>query len=619
MRDASLAGTLNAVLVDIDRTSDAELIGRFIAAKDDSAFELLLRRHADLVSNVCRSILREDFHAAEDAFQATFIVLARHASALSNCESLGAWLFSVARHAAMRVRKGRSKRAWEPLRGDIPSSESTSDASLEIAERASLLAEEVDRLPARYRIPVILCFYRGLTHVQASLELGWSIGTVASRIARAKDRLRNRLTRRGVLLGSSIASTIGVLQSHAASACLIRSCAPFAIDGNSSSKQLNALSNEVITTMRRIKRKWLLAAPLAAIGISLGVVLGGSMANETPPLKTSETQKVELDDPIKGLHDIFHADPKKMAGLKERSKSKSNLDQIAQAIITYQTVHGHLPTDIVDKNGKALLSWRVALLPYLEQRNIYKCFKLDEPWDSEHNARFGWIIVKLFMGGVEPNKAPIPYGLTYVKRFTGPNTLHQPGEKVDLQKMLDKEKPTLLLAEVGEPIPWTKPGDPTIVPKDPPVWTGPYSNVVNAVFVCNNPLSIRPDIVVSHSKTVSLKPDLPGETVASLIYANKNKELPNLDSLNAVIQKEQESNELMELENTYRQMTDRMVKLSDEERNLKEELTRLGKRARDPEVFAGEVLKLERQLRDLQTRVKDLKEEIEKTKKEKSK
>jgi hypothetical protein len=272
-----------------------------------------------------------------------------------------------------------------------------------------------------------------------------------------------------------------------------------------------------------------------------------------------------------------------------------------------------LPTDIVDKNGKALLSWRVVILPYIEQSNLYKIFKLDEPWDSDANKRGGQILVKTFMAALKsPQTNPDGYGLTLVKRFTGPNTLHIPGEPVDLTKaQWDHQRTTLLLAEVGDPIPWTKPDDPAITPaakdkpftpKNPPLWVGPYSNVINVAFADGDALS--------------LKPDLSAETVASLIYWNDAKVLPKRDELIAAIPLKQEAEDIKELQQNLRQMTDEIVKLSEEEIKLRSELMRLKKSAEDPATrLAREVLEMDTQVRDLRGRLRNLREELEKAKK----
>jgi RNA polymerase sigma factor (sigma-70 family) len=183
--------------------SDGQLLGRFVDHGDESAFASLLRRHGPMVLGVCRRILR---HAqdSEDAFQACFLILARKARTVRQHQSLGAWLYRVAYRLAIAARaetvrrREREREVLEmPQRGPIEES-----ALLELQRT---LDEELNRLPEKYRLPVVLCFLEGKTHEQAARELGWPKGTVAGRVARARERLRDRLTRRGLGISAGAA------------------------------------------------------------------------------------------------------------------------------------------------------------------------------------------------------------------------------------------------------------------------------------------------------------------------------------------------------------------------------------------------------------------------------
>ena len=184
--------------------TDAELLTRFTARRDKAAFELLVWRHGPMVLRVCRRVLRDD-HAAEDAFQASFLTLACKAGSIGKQESVGSWLYKVAYRVALRAAEGSARQAAlaTPLR-DIPS------RSLDPAEEAAwhelgpLLDAEVRRLPEKYRAAFILCCLEGRTNEEASRELGCPKGTVLSRLARARERLRKRLERRGLLLSSMV-------------------------------------------------------------------------------------------------------------------------------------------------------------------------------------------------------------------------------------------------------------------------------------------------------------------------------------------------------------------------------------------------------------------------------
>jgi RNA polymerase sigma factor (sigma-70 family) len=176
--------------------SDGELLGRFAANCDEAAFEELLRRHAGLVlGTICR--LLGHGPDAEDAFQATFLVLVRRAGSLKRDGSLGPWLYTVAYHTALRAREAAARRRREEKQAARVPAVPPDDEPL-WRDLRPVLDEELNRLGEKYRAPVVLCYLEGKTHEQAARELGWPLGTVAGRLARAKNLLRQRLARRGV-------------------------------------------------------------------------------------------------------------------------------------------------------------------------------------------------------------------------------------------------------------------------------------------------------------------------------------------------------------------------------------------------------------------------------------
>jgi RNA polymerase sigma factor (sigma-70 family) len=176
--------------------SDASLLRQFAAGRDEGAFAALVDRHGPMVWGVCRRRLP---HAAdaEDAFQATFLVLVRKAGSIHRPETLGPWLHGVAYRVCARVRSAASRRRETELRfTDPPAGETLPDTDR--WELRAVLDEEVNRLPERYRVPFVLCHLDGLTNEEAARRLGCPKGTVLSRLSRARDRLRKQLTRRGV-------------------------------------------------------------------------------------------------------------------------------------------------------------------------------------------------------------------------------------------------------------------------------------------------------------------------------------------------------------------------------------------------------------------------------------
>ncbi len=165
-----------------------------------------------------------------------------------------------------------------------------------------------------------------------------------------------------------------------------------------------------------------------------------------------------------------------------RMQSQNNLKQIALAVHNYESAYGHLPNNVTDKNGKPILSWRVAILPFIEQDNVYRNFKLDEPWDSEHNKKFSQLAIKVFMS---PQADPAtPPGMTSYKAFVGPDTMFSPGKKIRFQDISDGTSNTIMVIEAGDPVPWAKPDDIPFDPKKPlPKLALPgVPDIVNAAF-----------------------------------------------------------------------------------------------------------------------------------------
>ncbi len=195
--------------------TDGELLERFRTSRDEAgerAFEALVMRHGPMVLGICRNFL-VDPSDAHDAFQAVFLVLARRAGAIRKSESVGSWLYGVTVRVAARTRATAIRRrirerrvlaaaSAAALAGGSP--EAIARTSAEHDDGAPVVHEEVARLPERYRTPIVLCYFEGLTHDEAAARLSWPVGTVRSRLARARDRLRTRLTRRGVTAPSTI-------------------------------------------------------------------------------------------------------------------------------------------------------------------------------------------------------------------------------------------------------------------------------------------------------------------------------------------------------------------------------------------------------------------------------
>jgi RNA polymerase sigma factor (sigma-70 family) len=253
--------------------TDAELLERWVARRDEAAFELLVWRHGPLVLSTCRRLL----HRApdvEDAFQATFLVFVRKASSIRRGASLGGWLYQVAYRVALRARQRAARRERPEERvADVPAPEQADD--LLWRDLRPVLDEEVSRLPERYRTAFVLCHLQGKTNTEAAQEIGCPVGTVLSRLAWARRRLRHRLARRGVA-PSALALTAALVEGEALAAVpapLVavtgKLAAAYAADRAAPSPAV-ALAEGVVRNMflNRLKTA-------AAVALALGILAAG--------------------------------------------------------------------------------------------------------------------------------------------------------------------------------------------------------------------------------------------------------------------------------------------------------------------------------------------------------
>jgi RNA polymerase sigma factor (sigma-70 family) len=290
-------------------TTDAQLLERFASGGDQDAFELLLWRHAGTVLGVCRRLLRDECDA-EDALQATFLILARKAGSVGRRGSVGGWLYQVARRVALRARVGAAARATregplgdaEPHGGPGPADEAA------WSELRAALDEQVQRLPAVYREAFVLRCLAGKSAEEAARELGCPAATVESRLARARQRLRERLKARGfapAALGGAGPASWGVSEfTSAALAAAGRAAARGGV-----SPRAAALAGEVVSAMLMIKLKAaavlvVLASALAGAG-SLAWRPTGSeaRADDRPALARTRVQKDKADKELERLRE----------------------------------------------------------------------------------------------------------------------------------------------------------------------------------------------------------------------------------------------------------------------------------------------------------------------------
>jgi RNA polymerase sigma factor (sigma-70 family) len=186
--------------------SDAQLLERFAAEREESAFTLLMQRHGPMVLSVCRRVLGQD-QDAEDAFQATFLALVGQLRIVGKRGTVGGWLYRVAYRIAMKAKMSRGKRKESEREAAAGRTFQPSPDS-DWQELRPILDEELNRLPEKYRLPVVLCYLEGKTYAEAARDLGWTKGTVSGRLALARGLLRQRLTRRGLLLSPWLLGTL---------------------------------------------------------------------------------------------------------------------------------------------------------------------------------------------------------------------------------------------------------------------------------------------------------------------------------------------------------------------------------------------------------------------------
>ena len=267
--------------------SDAELLHRFLsrsaAAEDaalaaETAFATLVARHGPMVLGVCRRALA-DPNDVDDAFQATFLVLVRRARSVRVGDSLGRWLYGVARRVAAKAqaRSERDRVRSVPLGSEPVASEPPADR----IELLAALDEEVSRLPEKYLAPVVLCDLEGLTHAQAAERLRWPVGTVSGRLSRARDLLKNRLVRRGMApTAGSMVALLATEEARAAvseqlAAATVRAATRLAM-GRGSQAAATSVSASALSMMNAVLREAVLVKLKVAAAFLLVIAVAGA-------------------------------------------------------------------------------------------------------------------------------------------------------------------------------------------------------------------------------------------------------------------------------------------------------------------------------------------------------
>lgn len=251
-----------------EKRTDHDLLGDFIVRNDQGAFAAIVRRHGPMVYSVCRRVLHQE-QDAEDAFQATFLVLARKAMSVQRGEALPSWLHGVAYHVSTRARRDAARRREHEAQAKtaVPTSPAWRAAWREVQ---TLLDEEIQGLPEKLRGPFVRCILEGQRRAEAARQLGLKEGTVWSRLSQARKQLQARLARRGVTLSAVLAGSQIFLTRSRAPAALVEATVQTAGAGSSSSRVLS-LTETAIKTMFAEKMK-----TGAALLLVCGMVVAGA-------------------------------------------------------------------------------------------------------------------------------------------------------------------------------------------------------------------------------------------------------------------------------------------------------------------------------------------------------
>jgi RNA polymerase sigma factor (sigma-70 family) len=301
-----------------EQPTDRRLLEDFAATRDQAAFAALVTRHGPMVLSVCRGVLG-DVHAAEDAFQATFLILARKAGAIRRSECVAGWLCQVARRVALRSRARSKRSSPNPLtscaapqanvqKGADAMSSAEPWLDLSLRELRSAVQQEVGRLPERYRTPVVLCHLEGKSQDEAARLLGVSGGAVKGRLERGRRLLRSRLDKRGLALPAALLATALAKAADVVSEPLMTSVVRMAIGGVAGvSAEVLELAREVTIPMAN-RLKVATALLLLALGVAGGVGIPALAARDgdRPADKAAPAAKPQPQQPPAAVAEELH-------------------------------------------------------------------------------------------------------------------------------------------------------------------------------------------------------------------------------------------------------------------------------------------------------------------------
>jgi RNA polymerase sigma factor (sigma-70 family) len=430
------------------RMTDGQLLRDYLHRRDQAALATLVERHAPMVWGVCCRVLA-DYHDAEDAFQATFLVLVRRASSIASPELLANWLYGVAHQTATKARATAARRRTRERQGADMPEPATAEHDL-WNDLRPLLDEELSRLPETHRTVLVLCDLEGKTRAEAARSLGLPEGTVGSRLARARAMLAKRLARRGVVLsGGALAA---VLSQNVASAGApvavvsntIRAASVFAAGQRVAgpvSVEAAALANGVLKAMMLTKLK-----AVVAVALVLGLLAAGATAfssgsasarGNQPPAAEAPVPAPQKPDPekeaftawgkeINGLQAGlgFRAGEKRAYHFGEKVQIVARIRNLTKEAIEFEHIWAFFVENapkILDPSGKVvqlprgkalgLQRPRITKVPPGGEVALYEWeFDLDAGWKANHGAGKFTLQCERFVGPtlgnpVHPNPA----------------------------------------------------------------------------------------------------------------------------------------------------------------------------------------------------------------------
>jgi RNA polymerase sigma factor (sigma-70 family) len=453
---------------------DRSLLDHFARGGEaaEAAFATLVERHGPLVLRVCRHVLA-DGHLAEDAFQVTFLLLARRARTIHDPDALAGWLHRVARRVALRAHAGahRLKEREERRAAEIAVAE---DNPLQRDELCAIVHEEIDRLVDAQRLPILLCALEGLSHEEAAQRLRWPLGTVKSRLVRGRRSLQSRLARRGLAPALTLAAGLADTQASAAPVPLVLAMATTkaAIRTNLSAKTTVAnVSASVARMLEREMRAMFIAnvrlaagAAFAVAVVGIGITVSGRLlGNARGGALTSLTGSPAVASvPI-------------ARGTGRTSASGNGREAFARSSAIPAAQQDNRKVTVAERRLSALgqqvdqaIQRGVAFLKS-QQRP-------DGSWSEvENDAKTGMtslVSLALLAAGEKPDSPTIKKSLGYLRGF-GPNDLHST-YSISLQTMAyASAEPANDIRRIGANVEWLQ--DAQIKPGDPQYWPGSWS------------------------------------------------------------------------------------------------------------------------------------------------